>query len=169
MKKVFRIGLVFGIFLMLTALMFAGNVSACRYSDLIAGQEDVAGFISANDYYGNLYIEYHEAAGWTITETHLVVVDDLNDPDQLPRTKKGNLKIGHFPYTGKMSYVIPLADIGDGEHAQGDIIYIIAHAVVIGPECQEETAWADCGNEIPGLNGGWALYFPYKVLRGNIE
>jgi hypothetical protein len=65
-----------------------------------------------------------------------------------------------------MSFKIPLCKIGDGSHAQGGTIYIVAHAVVTGPGCQEETAWADKGYQIPGVQH-WALYFPYKVMVGN--
>jgi hypothetical protein len=171
-------GIVFGVLLMFMALACLQTVSACEpppppppppkwKSDLIAGQVYVAGYVEAWDDGTYLYIKYVKGSGWTIGETHVWVGDTI-DPNEwdLPVTKKGNLKCGHFPYKNVMSLKIALKDIGDGTFALGDTIYIIAHAVVTGPDCQQETAYADKGNQVPGVNN-WALYFPFTVMVGN--
>ena len=173
MKKGLKIGLVFGTLLMLIAIVFAGSANACiqppppppQSSDLMAGKFDYAGYVEADDDGTNLYISYVGDDGWTITETHLWVGDNTWKKEEgcdIPRTNKGNLKIGHFPYKNQMSYEISLAGLdknGDGK------IFIVAHAEVekwVRCELQQETAWADTGFPIPDVNG-WALYFEYTI------
>lgn len=115
----------------------------------------------------HLYVKYNTTGGWELTETHLAVV---NDTALFPMTRKGNPKVGHFPYqmmheppVTEYTYVIPL----DG-WAVGTRLYVAAHAVVVmrsdGCVLQEETAWGDCGGaeaQFPGNN--WATYFSYWV------
>ena len=113
-----------------------------------------------------LYIHYVMEPDWKLTETHVAVVNtSLAD---IPQTKKGNPKVGHFPY--KMTHDPPVTEYT----YQIDLIWpacntltIAAHAVVqklVDCDYQEETAWADCGGPgatFPGNN--WATYFTYHV------
>ena len=104
----------------------------------------------------NLYVTYSTTVG--MHETHLAVAEDFED---IPQTKKGNPKVGHFPYKnedvgGALTdpYVIPL------EWDAGTELIIAAHAEL----CNGETAWANCGGPdayFPGNN--WATFFYYTV------
>lgn len=95
--------------------------------DLIAGKSmDVGDVLVWNDE-ENLYVRY-ATDGWGLVETHLAVATDLED---IPQTKKGNPKVGKFPYKhedlgGVLEdlYTIPL------EWDAGTTLYIAAHAVV---------------------------------------
>ena len=58
-----------------------------------------------------------------IKETHLAVTENCDcgvSPDGIPMNKKGNPKVGHFPWKGdhddetEVSYDIVLADQEDG-------------------------------------------------------
>lgn len=164
MKKAFRIGLVFGILAMLIALICVNDISAdnintnrCyQRSELYAGKNIDVGYVRVETVC-TTYLEITyiiEEPGWEITETHLAVVDD---PDDFPQTKKGNPKVGHFPYKGQLQYEIDLCELGV---EPCDIVYIAAHAVVENG-CQEETAWANTGTSFSGAS--WALYFAYRV------
>jgi hypothetical protein len=181
MKKELKIGLVFGTLIMLVAIMYSGNVTACtQYTDMFAGQdwESPAGHVRAfDDDDTHLWVIYDTTAtGWEIVDTHVWVGDSW---DTLPVNKKGNLRVGHFPYDEKsdecyyitdnvVGYKIPLADIPDGDHPYGEILYIVAHAVVRtwnGEEWEEETSWANTDpvlHRIPGITG-WGIYFPFEV------
>ncbi len=156
-----KIGLVFGILLMFLALALIQTVSACepppppppppkQQSDLVAGQHYDAGWLYAWVDGSTLIIQYAPADGWPISDTHLWVGDDWAD---MPQNKKGNPKIGQFPYSGMMEYKVPLP----ADENQDGVILIVAHAVTNG-----QTAWADTGNQIPGASS-WALYFPFEV------
>lgn len=120
------------------AIDFCGPV---RYHDLIGGQTILMGSVAIGNTADTLYVKYQADPGYVITETHLFV-GDVMDGD-FPKTKKGNPKIGHFPYASEkldgstvVVYSIPLSKI------EGDCFDVAAHAVV---ECEdgtcEETAW----------------------------
>jgi hypothetical protein len=161
MRKATKMGLVLGVLLMFLALALVQTVSACepppppppppprQKTELIAGQHYDAGWVYAWVEDSTLHIKYDPADGWPITDTHLWVGNDWAD---MPQNKKGNPKIGHFPYSGELEYEVPMI-----EPNEDGIIYIVAHAVTNG-----ETAWANTGNQIPSASC-WALYFPFKV------
>ena len=163
MKKVFKIGLVLGIIIIMVALVCANNVGGrpprdCQRSDLYAGKHIRMGVVHVWNIDSHLYVDYYSHGLYEITETHLAIGDELED---IPQTKKGNPKIGHFPYKGKLFFKIPLSEIDAGED---NTVYIAAHAVVgrwVGDEWEEETAWANTGNSFPGKS--WALYFTYTL------
>jgi hypothetical protein len=111
-----------------------------------------------------LYINIFSPVGGTLLcleETHVAVVMDFDD---FPQTKKGNPKVGQFPYKHENlngqawdSYVIPLASLGVGA---GDTVLIAVHAVL----CCGETAWANCGGSGAFFAGNnWATYYPYTI------
>ena len=101
---------------------------------------------------------------WVMSETHLAVAGSFDD---IPQTKKGNPKVGRFPYKHEElggvttdTYIIPLDDLEPVD----DTLFIAAHAVVEIPGVREETAWADCGGKYAYFPGGnWATYFTYEV------
>jgi hypothetical protein len=110
------------------------------YSDLIAGQHYVVGdvTITFNDPHTMLIITI-ETTDCDIVETHVWVGDDLGD---VPRTKKGNPKIGQFPevpITVSDKMVVYEVDIS----SLGSTLYLIVHAVVDCPCLGEETAFGE--------------------------
>ena len=123
-----------------------GENCSLQTFDLIAGKHIYAGSVEAviADLEGisTLFVKYKTFGDCKLTEAHLFV----GAPDAvIPATKKGNPKIGHFPFfwdemgsENEVVFTIALADIGMGEE---DCFKIAAHAVVV---CDgvEETAWA---------------------------
>jgi hypothetical protein len=112
-----------------------------------------------------LYVEYSTSSEWEIMETHFALGTSLDD---IPQTKKGNPKIGRFPFqsehpegTDTHTYIINLDQcFPDGW--TGKLLYFAAHAVVSHPCKGEETAWADTwGQSFPGSS--WALYFTVQA------
>jgi hypothetical protein len=118
---------------------------------LWAGQTMNAGDVLVGISGSDLCIFYDTASGWSLQETQLYV-------GLTPPTKAAP---GQFPYkhpdlggADTDEFCIPLSAIGAGCL---DTVYIAAHAVVTGPTCDDETAWA-CGAPIrPGKN--WAMFF----------
>ncbi|WP_299437676.1 hypothetical protein [uncultured Aquimarina sp.] len=166
-------------------------------TNLMAGQHHIAGTITVTSDGVNAYVTYKtncssdEGEGdsssfkstntngsWTLKATHLYV----GTCEDMPMTKKGNPKIGKFPYktehfggVNEYTYTIPLSDIGE-------CFCLAAHAEVDCGECTEdnndddtdnpptatlksnddgnnycgeETAWAT-GDGFPG--NSWAMY-----------
>ncbi len=140
----------------LLALMIMPGQACELYTDLWAGSDhtDVGDIEVYRN--GNLWITFATTDGWYLVETHLVVATSFED---IPQTKSGNPKIGHFPYAAvhdpgvtEYTYVLPFID---GE------LYIAAHAVVAKDGVGQETAWGQgpTHQEFPG--NSWALYFTF--------
>ena len=128
----------------------------------------------------SLYVTYYAYIWdcWVLTETHVAVamfptMDENGDGEinildaDIPQTKKGNPKVGRFPYkheglggVASDPYTIPL-----GSWGSGTTLIIAAHAVVENPCLDiEETAWTDCGGDDAYFRGNnWATYFTYTV------
>jgi hypothetical protein len=132
---------------------------------LIAGKHITAGEIIVTTDSQTLYITYKCIDGWMMTEAHLCVGDDLWE--DFPLTKKGNPKVGRFPY--KMGFDPPVTEYTfavpmDPDWKPGDIILIGAHAALIKEIdvdiYQEETGWGE-GTQFPWHN--WAMYFEYEI------
>ena len=135
------------------------------YSDWWWANKMLVGWVTVWNDGDYLYVKYETTGGWELTETHLAVADSFDD---IPQTKKGNPKVGRFPYkmmhdpsVTEYTYVIDLTWSADTE------LIIAAHAVVElrSDGCVlQETAWADCGGidaQFPGNN--WATYITYVV------
>jgi hypothetical protein len=149
----------------LLAALFPVAVSAYMVSaELIAGGTESAGVVQVWNDTENLYVKYwmKGAQGWCLNQTHLHVATSLDD---IPRTKKGSPKPGHFDYQGDhdcvsmFTYTIPL------EWEIGTELFIAAHAVVTGPS-GEETAWGvRCGDldSVQFTGPGWAAYMVYPL------
>ena len=132
--------------------------------NLVAGQDEVVGNVQVWNDGVDLHVKYNiTVAGWQLCETHLAIATDFAD---VPQTKKGNPKVGKFPYAeADGDYTIPLT------WAPGTMLVIAAHAVVLYPDSctvREETAWGmgeDCNGafSIPFGGRSWAEYFAYVV------
>ncbi len=170
-------------------------------TNLMAGQHHIAGTVSVSSDGINLTVTYKttcssddsggsddffksqdNSSSWTLKATHLFV----GNCEDMPTTKKGNPKIGKFPYktehpdgVNEYTYTIPLSDIGE-------CFCLAAHAEVDcgecndddgdmgdgGPKssddgddyCGEETAWAS-GDEFPG--NSWAMYNEFCIDDDN--
>jgi len=153
-----------------------GGVSACQLdTELIAGQnwDEPVGNVNVNHPGSTsryMYITYTTTGGWELTETHLAVAESFDD---IPQNKKGNPKIGHFPYSdphGPVStytYTIDLDDFPSlfdpdtGKYL--GTLFVAAHAVVEHPDYGEETAWADTYGQPFNEGNGWALWFSIEL------
>ncbi|HSK76680.1 MAG TPA: hypothetical protein VLQ45_09500 [Thermoanaerobaculia bacterium] len=131
---------------------------------LCAGQFTDVGSVVITNNATKLFVKVQlDAAGWELTESHVAAATSLAG---IPASKKGNPKIGNFPYSSphtgvtSFTYEIPL-----GDWTAGTQLLIAVHGVV-ETTGQNETAWGascpgDVGVGFPG--GSWATYFPYTV------
>ena len=126
-------------------------------TDLIAGQNQLAGSVCVANDGVNLCVEYKANPGWSICETHMDIELEYTD---FPLSRNGNPKIGQFSYQSQhpggvssVTYCIPLAEFG---YEPGDLLLIAAHAAM----CNGETAWG-AGIDFTGNN--WATYFTYEM------
>lgn len=159
-------------------------------TELIAGQNEVAGSVVVSVDPTTLTITYSTNDEWVLSETHLYA----GEKDLIPVTRKGNPKIGQFPYKGEhddlneYSYSIPLADLKGIE-----CFTIAAHAVVKrvssddsnararGRKGKKKNGMSNCGNdsnsntetawgagtEFEGRS--WAMYTSFCDNPGNGE
>ncbi|MBE9505582.1 MAG: hypothetical protein IMY84_02095 [Chloroflexi bacterium] len=162
MKKKTLLALSFALVLALSVPMMAAADEEPSVGDLMAGKDTLVGSVQVSNDGWNLYVQYVvDAEGWAMTEAHLAVAPSLGD---IPQTKKGNPKVGLFPYCEEFEepvteweVTIPLGDL-----EAGDRLFIAAHAALIGPEGEDESAWA-FGRGFPWRN--WATYFVYGVAE----
>ena len=133
---------------------FANGVE--YFSDLVAGQDEANPVGAVTIYFNNAHTEmyikldtsvlpygyppYTTQGDCELVETHIWVGDDL---DEVPRTKKGNPKIGHFDYaetlpdgTQTFTQTVDVSGLDDE-------IFILIHAVVDCPCKGQETAWGE--------------------------
>lgn len=147
--------------------------------DLIAGQNIDAGDVCMSVNGENLVVTYTTSGEWELKEAHLWTGGCTSD---MPQTKKGNPKIGNFPYnsgdiTGSTShsFTVPLDSLcclSFEEECNQDalcstIFYAAAHASVGIPDgsggyLQTETGWGS-GDQIVE-RGSWAMYFDYEFV-----
>ena len=136
--------------------------TACQ--TLTAGQWIDAGEVCSRVQGEFLVVTYTTQYDWELTEAHLWIGLDLAD---MPQNRKGNPKIGNFPYasgdiTGATSYAfnIPLDSLGSVEELCDVTAYLAAHAAVRREDgnggYQTETGWSD-GDPIVD-QGSWAMY-----------
>ncbi len=142
------------------------NVSAADCFDLLAGQFTDAGDVCLEVNGDDLTVTYTTQDGWMLDETQLWVGSDLAD---MPQNRKGNPKIGNFPYKAEglfpatsYSYTLSLSALG--VTSCGSQLYVAAHAVVgvdNGGGLQTETGWS-AGDRFVS-RGSWATYSTYTV------
>jgi hypothetical protein len=141
--------------------------------DLMAGKNTDAGNICVEVADDILRVTYTTTGGWELTEAHLWVGPDLAD---MPQTKKGNPKIGHFPHvagdiTGQIiySFSIPLTELGGDNYYDtlcDQTFFAAAHAALRIEDGNggylTETGWA-AGERIVN-KGNWAMYFDFEFV-----
>ena len=127
--------------------------------DLIAGQHINVGTVTVSNDETYLYVTYETSGDWYLTETHLYVGAESD----IPYTKPGNPKFGHFPYsdphgtTQSYTYKVDLSTLDD-------TFAVIAHGVVdkiVNGDTiiSGETAFGCGDKEFPGRR--WGCYFDY--------
>ena len=125
----------------------AVNTTAGDTTDvtLIAGQNQPCGHITIYSDGDFIYVTYYTDSGWTLTETHLMIVAD---PSDFIVNNAGNPKVGQFPFgdTGlntdhSVTYAVPYP----AGVVAGQTVYVGAHAVVKG-NCEEGTGADICAN-----------------------
>ena len=136
--------------------------------DLLAGQTTDAGDVCLTVDGGDLVINYTTQDGWLLSETHLWAGTSIAE---MPQSKKGNPKIGNFPYnsgsitpTDSYEVRVPLSEFGlTGDETECDpkTFHVAAHAVVgkvyDDGSFQTETGWA-AGDRMVA-RGSWATFF----------
>lgn len=170
------------LWLVLSIGIFVGNASAAvnvlggvDCHDLIAGQSIDSGDVCLEVSGDYLNVTYNTVDGWELLEAHLFVGNDLAD---MPMTKKGNPKIGNFPYlsgdiTGLTTYTfsVPLSALGaEAELCDPDkVFYLAAHASVRKSDgsggYQTETGWGSGYRLVE--KGSWAMYFTFQFECDN--
>jgi hypothetical protein len=137
--------------------VFANGDDHDYISGLVTGRKHIEiGLVYVDRVGDELVITYETDEGWYLVETHLIVAASL---EEIPQTKKGNPKIGHFPYANEhnmatmFTYIIPV---------DGEAFFIAAHAVVYN-ECKDkyETAWGQGENQFEFPGNSWALGFTF--------
>jgi hypothetical protein len=158
------------------AFVATNDNSGVQCEILKAGQTIDAGTVCAEIVGDNLEITFTTTNGWQLKEAHLWTGGDLAD---MPQTRKGNPKIGNFPYnsgdiTGSTShtFMVPLNTLGvDCSMNNGNSdYYVAAHAAlrkvdVDGNVIQTETGWADGSTFVD--KGSWATYFTLTISCKN--
>jgi hypothetical protein len=141
-------------------------------TDLMAGQNIHVGTVTYVDTETGFFkITYELINGWTMSESH-AYAGPLVD---MPRAKKkGNPKIGQFPYSTDHNPEVTTYTYTHVFDPWPNPDYLnkfvcAAHAVVNHPTLPSETAWA-VGDEFFGSNGGWSSFtnFSDVALLDNI-
>lgn len=150
---------------LLWSLLFAVTAWAQDCFSLLAGQYTNIGQVCVSNDKDFLYVKYQTQDEWLLNDLHLYVGTSL---DALPVTKKGNPKIGNFPYseegvnTNYFEFKLPLSILGTIDC--GASISIAAHASVQrlldGGSYQEETAWSEGTRFVE--KGNWGTYSVYE-------
>ena len=171
-------------FLILTFCMLALLCVVASAVTLKAGQSIDAGTVTVSYDGSNLCVLYETEDDWKLVETHFVIVAS---PEEIPQTKKGNPKVGHFLYGDDELGEYDAEDnlIGGVDSYEECIelelevgIYIIAaHASLLNmdnivgyvpetdpavPIYQQESGWGE-GEEFAD-DRNWAMYFDFEVV-----
>ena len=171
-------------FLILTFCMLALLSIVASAVTLKAGQSIDAGTVTVSYDGGVLCVLYETEGDWKLVETHFVIAAS---PEEIPQTKKGNPKVGHFPYGDDELGEYDAEDnlIGGADSYEECIelelevgTYIIAaHASLLNldnivgyvpetdpavPIYQQETGWGE-GEEFAD-DRNWAMYFIFEII-----
>lgn len=184
--KIYRVGkiglLALLLFFVLGSFTYAevSIVGSPVCKDLKAGKRTDAGNVCVEVNDDILLVVYTTTGGWELEEAHLWIGADLSE---MPRTRKGNPKVGRFPYhshdiTGQQIYIfsIPLTEIGGDNYYDTlcDQTYLAAaHASVRIPDgnggYRTESAWAK-GTRIvsQARKRNWGMYFDFQFTCTSI-
>jgi len=171
-------------FLIVTFLMLALLCVVASAVTLKAGQSIDAGTVTVSYDGVELCVTYETEDDWKLVETHFVIAAS---PEEIPQTKKGNPKVGHFPYgddeLGEYDAEDNLIGGADSYEECTELelevgTYIIAaHASMLNldniigtvpdtdpevPIYQQETGWGE-GTEFAD-DRNWAMYFTFEVV-----
>jgi len=167
-------------FIIATAAFMTAAAANATEVTLYAGQNTPVGTVTVTNDAENLTVTFATDPDWFIMETHLAVATSFGD---IPQTKKGNPKVGKFPYKNSLDpyepFTISLSDLGAGS---GDTLYVAAHAVTCDLNLTEtlvvisdETTLVVAGNAFMSGNehtpenlGGAAFLetaYPYPAIR----
>jgi len=148
------------------------NTAGAYCTDLLAGQTTDAGDVCVSVDGSSLNVTYSTTDGWELTEAHLFVGESQED---MPQTRKGNPKIGNFPYnsgdiTGATTHTfsVDLTQLGfDASLTACEVrdLFLAAHGAVRKDKgdgtYQTETGW---GNGTPLVDrGSWATGFYVSI------
>lgn len=135
----------------------------CMTTNLIAGQNHIAGTVSVDFDGVDLIITYTTNADWSIQATHLSIG---NCADQtIPTTGSGNPKIGHFEHSTNHNPDVDVVTYYIDSAALTENYCFAAHAEVNGPT-GGETAWAE-GTDFNGNN--WAMFVEALLSDCNVD
>ena len=152
----------FGVSIVVILLISGMGGASAVYSDLLAGQHTPVGDVHVRRIGEILQVTFTTDGKWTIVETHLAVAKSLAE---IPQTKSGNPKIGHFHrFSGFPAEITPTEVIYRYNlNGQRGVFYFAAHAEVSHPDLgkETETAWANTGQSFDGSS--WALYFTVNL------
>jgi hypothetical protein len=171
MTRIALLSVVVALVVVLTpASVLAGYQVSPR---LMAGQDTFVGVVQISGDPGGLTAHFmlRGGAGWCMTESAVHVVPVVaGDVDaalaQIPQNRNGNPIPGHFDYKADHDCVTDYVLSIPVDGLYGSELLFAIHAVVIGPEGQEETAWTiNCGGTfgpqpLPGANWGFYALFP---------
>jgi hypothetical protein len=149
-----------GVCVIMALFFLVGLISVSAFAqvtvsttDLLAGKTMDVGEVQVWNDGENLYVKYVLDPDWCLTEYHLHVATLL---DEIPQTKKGNPKPGHFEYKEEYDAClvdpvlieIPLNEVN------GESLAIAAHAVVYA----FETEWQIGDEEVNVCDGDMTNY-----------
>lgn len=150
--------------ILLWSLILSISAWAEECFDFLAGQFTNMGKVCVSNDQNNLYVKYMTENEWLLNDLHLYVGKTLA---LLPVTKRGNPKIGNFPYsqegvnTNYFEFKIPISTLGS--LSCGESIVVAAHAsvqrLIDGTSYQEETAWSEGTRFVE--KGNWGTYSNY--------
>lgn len=142
------------------------STNTATETQLMAGQNIVAGTVKVSNDGTNLYVEISTTNGWLMGSAAVAIADST----QTLISKNGygngnNLVPGKFPYKQTFNpyityykFTIPL-----GSWKPGDTVYIAVHTDLYLPRedgsYQNETGWAKGTN----IGKNWAMYFVYVI------
>jgi hypothetical protein len=148
-----------------TVAVATDDGSGIQTETLYAGQTIAAGSVEIRVVDDNLVVTYETTGGWELVEAHMWAGSDISD---MPQTRKGNPKIGNFPFkaeftvpTTKHSFEYPLSFLGFSCPSADAEFFVAAHATVqltdgSGNVIQTETGWAEGSRFVE--RGMWGTY-----------
>ncbi len=124
---------------------------------LIAGRSQTVGDVCATMTDSSIWLTVSTIDGWEMTELHLWAGTQV---DMMPRTRKGNPKVGHFPIHAFESPAVTTYTVEIPWSDFSSTMYTAIHVEVLKSNgdgtFQIEGAWADGARIVE--KGNWATY-----------